>query len=84
MRELPFDLRFDVGPSLVHLVHGSSPQVNEYLFGHKPASLYERLVAAEQADTRGPGGPGFSSNRPSLPGCRSDTGWSATSSSSRS
>ncbi|HEX6712257.1 MAG TPA: metallophosphoesterase family protein [Thermoleophilaceae bacterium] len=51
MRELPFDLRFDVGSSSVHLVHGSPRKVNEYLFEDKPASLYERLAAAEDAQT---------------------------------
>jgi putative phosphoesterase len=49
MRELPFDLRFDVGAAVVHLVHGSPRKVNEYLFEDKPASLYERLAAAEDA-----------------------------------
>jgi putative phosphoesterase len=47
MRELPFDLRFDVDGVPVHLVHGSPRKVNEYLFEDKPASLYERLAAAE-------------------------------------
>ena len=51
MAELPFDLRFNVGASPVHLVHGSPRKVNEYLFEDKPASLYERLAAAEEADT---------------------------------
>ena len=50
MRELPFDLRFEVGGAAVHLVHGSPRRVNEYLFEDKPASLYERLAAAENAD----------------------------------
>jgi putative phosphoesterase len=50
MRELPFDLRFDVGARHVHLVHGSPRKVNEYLFEDKPARLYERLAAAEDAD----------------------------------
>jgi putative phosphoesterase len=50
MRELPFDLRFDVGRTPVHLVHGSPRKVNEYLFEDKPARLYERLAAVEQAD----------------------------------
>jgi putative phosphoesterase len=50
MRELPFELRVDVGGTAVHLVHGSPRKVNEYLFEDKPASLYERLAAAEQAD----------------------------------
>jgi putative phosphoesterase len=51
MRELPFDLRFEVGNSQVHLVHGSPRKVNEYLFEDKPASLYERLAGTEEADT---------------------------------
>jgi putative phosphoesterase len=50
MRELPFDLRFQVGSTTVHLVHGSPRKVNEYLFEDKPARLYERLAAAEEAD----------------------------------
>jgi putative phosphoesterase len=50
MRELPFDLRFEVGATSVHLVHGSPRKVNEYLFEDKPDSLYERLAAAEEAD----------------------------------
>jgi putative phosphoesterase len=49
MRGLPFDLRFDVGNVPVHLVHGSPRKVNEYLFEDKPASLYERLAAGEDA-----------------------------------
>jgi putative phosphoesterase len=49
MRALPFDLRFNVGETAVHLVHGSPRKVNEYLFEDKPASLYERLAAAEDA-----------------------------------
>jgi putative phosphoesterase len=49
MRELPFDRRFAVGDVDVHLVHGSPRKVNEYLFEHKPARLYERLAAAESA-----------------------------------
>jgi predicted phosphodiesterase len=51
MRDLPFDLRFAVGDHEVHLVHGSPRKVNEYLFEDKPASLYERLAAAEAART---------------------------------
>jgi putative phosphoesterase len=50
MRGLPFDLRFEVGATAVHLVHGSPRKVNEYLFEDKPARLYERLAAAEDAD----------------------------------
>ena len=48
MRRLPFDVRFDVGDASVHLVHGSPRKVNEYLFEDKPATLYERLAAAER------------------------------------
>ncbi len=51
MRALPFDLRFEIGDSAVHLVHGSPRKVNEYLFEDKPASLYERLARAETAGT---------------------------------
>jgi len=47
MRGLPFDLRFTVGKTGVHVVHGSPRKVNEYLFEDKPARLYERLAAAE-------------------------------------
>src|SRR5919201_1256324 len=50
MRGLPFDLRFAVGDPAVHLVHGSPRKVNESLFEDKPARLYERLAAAEDAD----------------------------------
>jgi putative phosphoesterase len=50
MRELPFDLHFALADRRVHLVHGSPRKVNEYLFQDKPASLYERLAAAEDDD----------------------------------
>jgi putative phosphoesterase len=50
MRDLPFDVRFDIGGTSVHLVHGSPRKVNEYLFEDKPDSLYERLGRAEDAD----------------------------------
>jgi putative phosphoesterase len=50
MRALPFDLHFQVAYKNVHLVHGSPRKVNEYLFEDKPASLYERLAAAESDD----------------------------------
>jgi putative phosphoesterase len=51
MRGLPFSLRFDLGSNRLHLVHGSPRKVNEYLFEEKPASLYERLARAEEAET---------------------------------
>ena len=50
MRDLSFELRFEVGEASLHLVHGSPRKVNEYLFEDKPDSLYERLAAAEQDD----------------------------------
>jgi putative phosphoesterase len=50
MRDLPFDLRFQVEGRSIHLVHGSPRKVNEYLFEDKPARLYERLAAAEDAE----------------------------------
>jgi putative phosphoesterase len=50
MRDLPFDLRFAVGTTTVHLVHGSPRKVSEYLFEDKPARLYERLAADEDAE----------------------------------
>jgi putative phosphoesterase len=51
MGALRFDLRFALGDHEIHLVHGSPRKVNEYLFEDKPASLYERLAAAETART---------------------------------
>jgi putative phosphoesterase len=45
MRELPFDLRFDLGRQRVRLVHGSPRKVNEYLFADKPAHTFERIAA---------------------------------------
>ena len=50
MRELPFDLRFELGAQRVRLVHGSPRKVNEYLFEDKPARLYERLAGLADCD----------------------------------
>jgi putative phosphoesterase len=50
MRELPFDLRFELGAQRVRLVHGSPRKVNEYLFDDKPARLYERLAGLADCD----------------------------------
>jgi putative phosphoesterase len=50
MRDLPFDLRFEMGGVRVRLVHGSPRKVNEYLFEDKPASLYERLARGAECD----------------------------------
>jgi putative phosphoesterase len=50
MRELPFDLRFDLGGKRVRLVHGSPRKVNEYLFEDKPAKTFERIAAGADCD----------------------------------
>ncbi len=50
MRELPFDIRFELGGRRVRLVHGSPRKVNEYLFEDKPARLYERLAGLAECD----------------------------------
>jgi putative phosphoesterase len=50
MRELPFDMRFELGEYTAHLVHGSPRKVNEYLFEDKPARLYERLARDADCD----------------------------------
>ena len=50
MRELPFDLRFDVGGRRILLVHGSPRKVNEYLFEDKPAKTFERIAAGADCD----------------------------------
>ena len=77
MRELPFDLRFDVGATSVHLVHGSPRKVNEYLFEEKPARLYERLAARRRCRRRS------SSATRTSPGCTS-TAASCSSTAARS
>ena len=50
MRELPFDLRFELGGKRVLLVHGSPRKVNEYLFEDKPAKTFERIAAGADCD----------------------------------
>jgi putative phosphoesterase len=50
MRELPFDLRFQLGGKRVRLVHGSPRKVNEYLFEDKPARTFERIAALADCD----------------------------------
>jgi len=50
MRELPFDLRFELGSKRVRLVHGSPRKVNEYLFEDKPARTFERIAAGADCD----------------------------------
>jgi len=50
MRDLPFDLRFELGTKRVRLVHGSSRKVNEYLFEDKPARTFERIAKGADCD----------------------------------
>jgi putative phosphoesterase len=50
MRELPFDLRFELGGERVRLVHGSPRKVNEYLFEDKPARTFERIAGGADCD----------------------------------
>jgi predicted phosphodiesterase len=47
MRELPFDLHFDVGGVPAHFGHGSPRKVNEYLVYDKLARPCQRLAGAE-------------------------------------
>jgi putative phosphoesterase len=50
MRELPFDLRFELAAKRVRLVHGSPRKVNEYLFEDKPAHTFERIAGGADCD----------------------------------
>jgi putative phosphoesterase len=50
MRDLPFDLRFELGGKRVRLVHGSPRKVNEYLFEDKPARMFERIARGAECD----------------------------------
>jgi putative phosphoesterase len=50
MRDLPFDLRFELGGKRVRLVHGSPRKVNEYLFEDKPARTFERIARSAECD----------------------------------
>jgi hypothetical protein len=44
MRDLPFDLRFELAGKRVRLVNGSPRKVNEYLLEDWPASSFERIA----------------------------------------
>ena len=50
MRNLPFDLRFELAGKRVRLVHGSPRKVNEYLFEDKPARTFERIATGADCD----------------------------------
>jgi putative phosphoesterase len=50
MRELPFDLRFELAGTRVRLVHGSPRKVNEYLLEERAASTFERIAQMADCD----------------------------------
>jgi putative phosphoesterase len=50
MRDLPFDLRFELAGKRVRLVHGSPRKVNEYLLEDRPASSFERIAQLADGD----------------------------------
>jgi putative phosphoesterase len=50
LRALPQELRFEVGGTRFHLVHGSPRRINEYLMKDRDLRTYERLAQSEEAD----------------------------------
>jgi putative phosphoesterase len=50
MRDLPFDLRFELAGQRVRLVHGSPRKVNEYLLEDRPARSFERIAQLAECD----------------------------------
>jgi putative phosphoesterase len=50
MRDLPFDLRFELAGKGVRLVHGSPRKVNEYLLEDRAASTFERIAQLADCD----------------------------------
>jgi putative phosphoesterase len=50
MRDLPFDLRFELAGKRVRLVHGSPRKVNEYLLEDRPARSFERIARLADCD----------------------------------
>jgi putative phosphoesterase len=50
MRDLPFDLRFELAGKRARLVHGSPRKVNEYLLEDRPASSFERIAQLADCD----------------------------------
>ena len=71
MRELPFDLRFELGGQRVCLVHGSPRKVNEYLFEDKPAHTFERIAAEPTATCLSSVTPTNLGSPPSVASCSS-------------
>ena len=50
LRALPRELRFEIGGTRFHLVHGSPRRINEYLLKDRDTRTYERLAQSEEAD----------------------------------
>lgn len=50
MRDLPFDLRFEVAGKRVRLVHGSPRKVNEYLLEDRAVSTFVRIAQLADCD----------------------------------
>ena len=50
LRALPRELRFEIGGTRFHLVHGSPRRINEYLLKDRDPRTYERLARSEEAD----------------------------------
>jgi putative phosphoesterase len=50
VRQLPFDLRFELAGKRVRLVHGSPRKVNEYLYEDKPSRTFERIAREAECD----------------------------------
>jgi putative phosphoesterase len=50
MRDLPFDLRFELDGKRVRLVHGSPRKVNEYLLEERPVRSFERIAQLADCD----------------------------------
>jgi predicted phosphodiesterase len=50
MRDLPFDLRFELAGKRVRLVHGSPRKVNEYLLEDRPERSFERIAQLAACD----------------------------------
>jgi predicted phosphodiesterase len=55
MRDLPFDLRFELAGKRVRLVHGSLRKVNEYLLEDRAASTFERTPGSPTATSSSSG-----------------------------
>jgi putative phosphoesterase len=50
LRELPFDLRFELAGERVRLVHGSPRKVNEYLLEDRAPTTFDRIARLADCD----------------------------------